>query len=146
MSKYNRYHESLNIDCCCDDEPIITPPVNNCCSNLKSDDNEILTLIKELRRDLNNLTEKVENDLNCQNKKINEISTYLKDNLNNAIRNLLDNEVFTGELQSTIENIVLSYLTANNDKVDEYIDNKFDTYVNSDEFHEKVKTIVKRYL
>lgn len=146
MEKYNKYHESLDIDCCNNDKKNTIPTPKNCCSDLQSNDNEILTLIKELRRDLNNLTEKVENDLNCQNKKINEISTYLKNNLNNAIRDLLDNEVFTGELQSAIENIVLSYLNANNDKIDLYIDNKFKTYVASDEFHEEVKNIVKMYL
>ena len=47
MEKYNKYHESLNIDCC--DKEINKPKVkNNCCCdgiNLPSHDNEIEVLI-----------------------------------------------------------------------------------------------------
>lgn len=57
MEKYNKYHESLDIDCC--DKEINKPKVKNnwCCDdiNLLLHNNEIEVLIRQLKRGVNNL-------------------------------------------------------------------------------------------
>ena len=92
MEKYNKYHESLNIDCC--DKEIDKPKVkNNCCCdgvNLPSHNNEIEVLIRQLKREVKELLQTTQAKLLCQDKKIAETMVYIKNNLSNAIRNLLD--------------------------------------------------------
>ena len=52
MEKYNKYHESLIIDCC-DKLPKPKKKNNDCCCggiNLPSHDNEIEILIRQLKK------------------------------------------------------------------------------------------------
>ena len=56
MEKYNKYHESLDIDCGCGEIP--KPKTsNNCCGgiSLPSHDNEIEILIRQLKNEVNKL-------------------------------------------------------------------------------------------
>ena len=52
MEKYNKYHESLDIDCGCNKSK---PKINNDCGcggiNLPSHDNEIEILIRQLKKE-----------------------------------------------------------------------------------------------
>lgn len=108
MEKYNKYHESLNIDCC--DKDINKPkPKNNCCCdgiNLPSHDNEIEVLIRQLKREVKELLKTTQAKLLCQDKKIAETMVYIKNNLSNAIRDLLDSMLTSGELDEIIESII----------------------------------------
>lgn len=108
MEKYNKYHESLNIDCC--GKEINKPKVkNNCCCdgvNLPSHDNEIEVLIRQLKREVKELLQSTQAKLLCQDKKIAETMVYIKNNLSNAIRNLLDSMLESGELEDIITSII----------------------------------------
>ena len=109
MEKYNKYHESLNIDCC--DKEINKPKVkNNCCCdgvNLPSHNNEIEVLIRQLKREVKELLQTTQAKLLCQDKKIAETMVYIKNNLSNAIRDLLDSMLTSGELEDIITDTVL---------------------------------------
>ena len=109
MEKYNKYHEALNIDCC--DKDINKPKVkNNCCCdgiNLPSHNNEIEVLIRQLKREVKELLQSTQAKLLCQDKKIAETMVYIKNNLSNAIRDLLDSMLTSGELEDIITDTVL---------------------------------------
>ena len=109
MEKYNKYHESLDIDCC--DKELNKPKVkNNCCCdgiNLPSHDNEIEVLIRQLKREVKELLQTTQAKLLCQDKKIAETMVYIKNNLSNAIRDLLDSMLTSGELEEIITDTVL---------------------------------------
>ncbi|MBO7694236.1 MAG: hypothetical protein J6T10_16580 [Methanobrevibacter sp.] len=107
MNKYNKYHESLIIDCC-DKEKKPKARYTNCCPppHLPSRDNEIEVLIRQLKREVKELMKSTEFRLLCQNKKIDETMVYIKNNLSNAIRNLLDSMLQSGELDEIITDII----------------------------------------
>ena len=108
MEKYNKYHESLEIDCC--DKNKSKPKVNNyCCGgiNIPSRNNEIEVLIRQLKREVKDLMNTTQAKLLCQDKKIAETMVYIKNNLSNAIRNLLDSMLTSGELEEIITETVL---------------------------------------
>ena len=109
MEKYNKYHEALDIDCC--DKEINKPKVkNNCCCdgvNLPSHNNEIEVLIRQLKREVKELLQSTQAKLLCQDKKIAETMVYIKNNLSNAIRDLLDSMLTSGELEEIITDTVL---------------------------------------
>lgn len=106
MEKYNKYHESLNIDCC--DDKIKPKVKNNCCGgiNLPSHDNEIDVILRQLKREVKALLKNTEAKLLCQDKKIAETMVYIKNNLSNKIRNLLDSMLKSGELEEIITDTV----------------------------------------
>ena len=109
MEKYNKYHESLNIDCC-DKEINKSKAKNNCCCdgiNLPSHNNEIEVLIRQLKREVKELLQTTQAKLLCQDKKIAETMVYIKNNLSNAIRDLLDSMLTSGELEDIITETVL---------------------------------------
>lgn len=109
MEKYNKYHESLEIDCC-DNKNKSKPKVDNyCCGgiNLPSHDNEIEVLIRQLKREVKELLKTTEARLLCQDKKIAETMVYIKNNLSNAIRDLLDSMLNSGEIEEIIKETVL---------------------------------------
>lgn len=106
MNKYNKYHESLYIDCCKKD--IKPKKINNCCEGMKlpSHDNEIEILIRQLTKEVKELLKTTEARLLCQNKKIDETMVYIKNNLSNALRNLLNSMLESGQLEDLITGIV----------------------------------------
>lgn len=107
MEKYNRYHESLDIDCGCNDTPK-PKKSSNCCGgiSLPSHDNEIEILIKQLKKEVKDLMKTTEAKLLCQDKKIAETMVYIKNNLSNALRILLNAMLESGELDELITNII----------------------------------------
>ena len=108
MEKYNKYGESLYLDCGCDEKTPTTKESNNCCGgiNLPSHDNEIEVLIRQLKKEVANLMKTTQAKLLCQDKKISETMVYIKNNLSNAIRNLLDSMLESGELEDIITSII----------------------------------------
>ena len=109
MEKYNKYGESLYVDCGCKDK---TPnrKIDNCsCGgiNLPSHDNELEVLIRQLKREVKELMKTTQAKLLCQDKKIAETMVYIKNNLSNALRDLLDSMLLSGELEEIITETVL---------------------------------------
>ena len=105
---YNKYHESLVIDCC---KKLPTPKaeINNCnCPgmHLPSQDNEIEILVRRLTKEVKDLMKSTEARLLCQNKKIDETMVYIKNNLSNALRELLNAMLESGQLEDLITGIV----------------------------------------
>lgn len=115
MENYNKYHESLDIDCGCG-EPPKPKKSSNCCGgiNLSSHDNEIEVLIRQLKREVKELLQTTQAKLLCQDKKIAETMVYIKNNLSNAIRDLLDSMLTSGELDEIIESIITTKSNINN--------------------------------
>lgn len=107
MDKYNKYHESLVIDCC---KKLPEPKVksNNCCPgmHLPSQSNEIEILVRRLTKEVKDLMKSTEARLLCQNKKIDETMVYIKNNLSNALRELLNAMLESGQLEDLITGIV----------------------------------------
>lgn len=112
MERYNKYHESLNIDCDCNEPKKLTKS-NDCCNgiNLNSKDNEIEVLIRQLKREVKQLMQTTQAKLLCQDKKIAETMVYIKNNLSNAIRNLLDSMLTSGELEEIISQTILDNIS-----------------------------------
>ena len=128
MEKYNKYHESLDIDCC--DNKIINKVKSDCCCDgikLPSHDNEIEILIMQLKKEVANLMKTTQAKLLCQSKKIDETMIYIKNNLSNSIRNLLNSMLNSGELDDIITDTVLSEISL----MENYI-SKMDTKLNTE--------------
>lgn len=109
MENYNKYNESLDIDCC--NKKTIVKNVkasSNCCGgeSLPSYNNELEVLVRQLKREVKKLIQTTEAQLLCQNKKIDETMVYIKNNLSNAIRNLLDAMVESGQLDDIIKEVI----------------------------------------
>lgn len=80
---------------------------NNCCSDiLPSYNNEIEILIRQLKREVKELMETTEARLLCQSKKIDETMVYIKNNLSNALRELLDSMLESGEIEEIITSAI----------------------------------------
>lgn len=117
MEKYNKYGESLYVDCNCK-EKIETKKSNNCsCGgiSLPSCDNKVEILIQQLKREVKDLMQNTRTRLLCQDKKITECMVYIKNNLSNYIRNLLDSMLESGELEEIITDTILSELNVKYD-------------------------------
>lgn len=106
MEKYNKYHESLDIDCGCNNPK--PKKSSNCCGgiNLPSYDNEIEILIRQLKKEVNELMKTTQAKLLCQDKKIAETMVYIKNNLSNALRILLNSMLESGQLEDLITGVV----------------------------------------
>lgn len=106
MEKYNKYHESLDIDCGCKDPK--PKKSSNCCGgiSLPSHDNEIEILIRQLKKEVNELMKTTQAKLLCQDKKIAETMVYIKNNLSNALRVLLNSMLESGQLEDLITGVV----------------------------------------
>lgn len=109
MENYNKYNEALDIDCC--NKKTTAKAVkssNSCCGgeSLPSYNNELEVLVRQLKREVKKLLQTTEARLLCQNKKIDETMVYIKNNLGNAIRNLLDSMVESGELDEIITEVI----------------------------------------
>lgn len=108
---YNRYNENLNIDCECNKPlPKVKEKSNCCCEGgLPSHSNEIEILVRQLKREVKDLMTTTEAKLLCQDKKIAEMVTYIKNNLSNAIRTLLDTMIQTHEIDDIITSVLEDY-------------------------------------
>jgi hypothetical protein len=125
---YNSYIESLNIDCECNKDKKPIKKFSDCgCGgiNLPSHDNEIEVLIRQLKREVKQLLETTQAKLLCQDKKIAETMTYIKNNLSNAIRDLLDSMLESGEIEEILKSIILDNVATLQNQIDE-IDEKCD--------------------
>lgn len=120
MEKYNKYHESLLIECC-ENKNKNKPKVNNnCCEGMKlpSHDNEIEVLIRQLTKEVKELMKTTEAKLLCQNKKIDETMVYIKNNLSNALRDLLNSMLESGQLEDLITGVVANSIEVLENDVD----------------------------
>lgn len=120
MEKYNKYGESLYFDCGCDDNKQ-PKNIDNCsCGgiNLPSHDNELEVLVRQLKREVKKLMQTTEAKLLCQDKKIAETMVYIKNNLSNALRNLLDSMVESGELEDIIIGIITDNVSTMQSQID----------------------------
>lgn len=107
--KYNRYSESLNIDCGCNNKTdnLNKNKKNNCCDGgLSSHDNTIEILIRQLKREVAELLKTTQATLLCQDKKIAQLENYVKNNLSNYLRDLLDSMLVSGELDEIITSVI----------------------------------------
>ena len=113
MENYNKYNETLNIDCCNKKTTAKTvKSSNSCCGgeSLPSYNNEIEVLINQLKREVKKLMKNTEAKLLCQDKKIAETMVYIKNNLSNSIRTLLDSMLESGEMEDIITDTILEAL------------------------------------
>ena len=76
----------------------------NCCggTSLPSYNNELEILVRQLKREVEKLMTTTEARLLCQSKKIDETMIYIKNNLSNALRDLLDSMLESGEIDRII--------------------------------------------
>lgn len=111
MDRYNKYNETLNIDCC--NQKPRNKKNNNCCggSSLPSHDNQIEILIMQLKREIKELMNTTTAKLLCQDKKISETMVYVKNNLSNSIRDLLNSMQYSGELDEIITDTITSEIS-----------------------------------
>lgn len=105
---YNKYSESLNLDCECNNNKNNNKSKDSkcCCEGLKSHDNTIEILIRQLKREVKSLLETTQARLLCQDKKIAQLEMYVKNNLSNYIRELLDSMLVSGELDEIIKDVI----------------------------------------
>ena len=82
---------------------------NKCC--LKSEDNEPDILLTQLKREVKKLQETTTARLLIQDGKIADTCIYIKNNLSNEIRNLLDTLQSSGELDDIITNTILGEIS-----------------------------------
>ena len=98
----------------------------DCCGgiNLPSYDNELEILVRQLQREVEKLMTTTEARLLCQSKKIDETMVYIKNNLSNALRDLLDSMLESGELEEIITSAIsnaISLLEIEVDKLKEEV-------------------------
>lgn len=110
MENYNKYNESLDIDCGCN-KPKVKKSSSDCdcdCGgmNLPSHDNELEILVRQLQKQVKELLDMTNKKLLCQDKKIAETMVYVKNNLGNALRLLLNSMLESGELEDLITGVV----------------------------------------
>jgi len=83
--------------------------MSNLCNtcNLDTSSNEIEVLIRQLRREVEELMKSTTARLLLQDSKIADTCVYIKENLSGEIRNLLDTMLATGELDQIITDTVI---------------------------------------
>ena len=110
MEQYNKYNESLDIDCGCENTTSkVKKSKDDCCCggiNLPSHDNELEILVRQLQKEVKKLLDLTNKKLLCQDKKIAETMLYVKNNLANALRLLLNSMLESGELEDLITGVV----------------------------------------
>lgn len=74
--------------------------------NTPSSPNEIKILLNQIKREIKELATTTEAKLLCHDGKIAEMCKYIKDNLSNSIRCLLDSMLMSGELEEIIVSII----------------------------------------
>ena len=118
---YNKYSESLNIDCNCNNSNSNNSNNSNgsCCNGLKSKDNTLEILIRQLKREVAELLNTTQARLLCQDKKIAQLETYVKNNLSNYIRELLDSMLVSGELDEIIKDVITNSIEVLENEVED---------------------------
>lgn len=91
--------------------------------SLPSNDNEVSILIQQLETEVKDLMTSTEYKLLCQSKKIDETMCYIKNNLSNSIRDLLNSMENSGELDELILNTITE-VNGEIETVKEYFDSK----------------------
>ena len=76
--------------------------------NLQSNDNELEVLMRGLKREVEELLKECDARHLLQDKKIAEVCVYIKDNLSNSIRDLLDAMKNSGDLDTIITTTIMS--------------------------------------
>lgn len=93
---------------------------NNCCGgiSLPSSNNSGMKELEQLKREIKKLLETTEARLLCQSKKIDETMVYIKNNLSNSLRDLLDSMINSGELEEIITQTItdITYLVEDVEK------------------------------
>lgn len=86
--------------------------MSKCCSgvNLTPTSNQVEVALRQLRREVKELLNTTTARLLCQDKKIAETMVYIKANLSNEIRNILDVMYTNGELEAIITETVLAQI------------------------------------
>ena len=121
MEEYNRYNESLNIDCGCN-KPKPKKVKDDCCCggiNLPSQDNELEVIVKHLQREVVELMKTTDKRLLCQDKKIAETMVYIKNNLSNSLRLILNSMLENGELEELIKTIIIDNVSTLQSQIDD---------------------------
>lgn len=108
--KYNKYSQSLYLCGCKGAEKKPAPQPKNCCEGLKSKNNTIEILIRQLKREVAELMQTTRAKLLCQDKKIAQVETYIKNNLSNYLRELIDSMELSGELDEIIKSVITDTL------------------------------------
>lgn len=93
----------------------------DCCdgTSLPSYNNELEILVRQLKREVEKLMTTTEARLLCQSKKIDETMVYIKNNLSNALRDLLDSMLESGEIEELITETVTNAITLLESEVEE---------------------------
>ena len=78
--------------------------MNEC--NLKIESNELEILVRQLQKEVDTLSKTTEATLLKHDGKIAELCLYIKENLSNELRTLLDTMVSTGELNEIIDSVI----------------------------------------
>lgn len=97
----------------------------NCCNegcSLPSSNNELEILVRQLKREVDELMETTEMKLLCQSKKIDETMCYIKNNLSNSIRELLDSMESSGELDDLITSTIANEIELLQNKLTDFYD------------------------
>lgn len=90
--------------------------MNEClkeCEEISSCPNDIKILLKNLIHDIDDLTKTTEAKLLLHDGKIAELCKYIKDNLSNSIRCLLDSMKLSGELEQIISDTAMTLMNEN---------------------------------
>ena len=95
--KYRKESENMNNNYNC---------VEGC--NIPSSPNDMKILLKNIKAEVDELVKTTEAKLLCHDGKIAELCKYLKDNLSNSIRCLLDSMQLSGELDEIINDSILN--------------------------------------
>ena len=91
--------------------------IKNICEegcSLPSSSNEIEILIRQLKREVSKLINETEAKLLLHDGKIAEMCKYIKNNLSNSIRELLDSMVVSGELDEIILSTITVFISSFN--------------------------------
>lgn len=123
MENYNKYNESLNIDCGCGNTtPKVKKPKDDCCCggiNLPSHNNELEVIVKHLQKEVVDLMKSTDKRLLCQDKKIAETMVYIKNNLSNSLRLILNSMLENGELEELIKTIIIDNVSTLQSQIDD---------------------------
>ena len=114
MSNYNIMKEELFVgDCGCKKRQEIKK--SPCCDNPGSNEMEIKCA--QIKRMIRELAQKTEAKFLIQQGKIDDLCLYLKDNLSNSIRTLLDDMEQSGELADIITETIMTEIYLLQDEV-----------------------------
>ena len=116
--------------------------------SLPSNSNELEILLRQLKREITKISTNHEKDFLSHDKKLAEACKYLKDNLANTIRDLLDTMDTSGELSDIITETVISRISDLESEVEvtlsKVISEVNHIIENNNPYYEGIETIKKR--